>query len=776
MRIFWFSVYCFFAGLLCVLQAQTVSGYVFNQEGEALAGVNIYLIDSNIGTVTNGQGYYHFKAKSGYQELIFSYMGYRNDTLKVNLSPGQNLRLNQKLKEQVVSGQAIYVFASQYNDAQEIVYKTIENKQKYLSQIQNYSYEAYHKTIFRVPLKKGVPIIGGLLETKSRGFYRRPDRFQEVVLARRQSKNFSELTNVLALGRIPNLLEETLTFDEVSVLSPLSNKALSYYRYEMIDTTFYNNHMVFNIRFMPADSGLPLFSGRMSIIDGDFAVIYCVLKGGASIKTVLRDSLRLTQRFRRFNSNLWFPVELKLKSRINMDIPGMPYLYWNQHALISGYKINDDNFEHRFDERALRYKLVADSLAEHIWAGQQTIALDSEEEQALKRIDSLVSNAGFIDKTALWIMRNFNTFPVTGFYDFFHFNRVQGYFAGVGLDSRRRWNDRRLWLRAGYGFADRKPILDAQWQQDWWGGRMQTRLRYKDRTDFVDRFYRYNPTDITTQSLLNQNDYADYLHELGGEAELVWRLKSDLQLGITTEQSRQSRKHNRDGTIRSFKQRAEFPVQEGLFRTAELWLQWDNLKYFDYGWLVAPDMSQDFFDVQLRSLLGSNAENKSFNRYYVYASIFRKWPPWFNLYARLNGGWLAGDVPAQYLFHIPGAYGSFANPVLMRTLTTDRFAGDRYLLIALENNFRNAVFGLLGIPYLKTSKIDLLVFTNAAWMRTQDIGGEFMAMDLDKHPLVEGGLALGNLFTFLRLDFTWRFTHRSAQNFRINLTSRLFIR
>ena len=180
--------------------------------------------------------------------------------------------------------------------------------------------------------------------------------------------------------------------------------------------------------------------------------------------------------------------------------------------------------------------------------------------------------------------------------------------------------------------------------------------------------------------------------------------------------------------------------------------------------------------MQLRYLLGSNAENESFSRYYVYASIFHKWPPWFNLYARLNGGWLDGDTPAQYLFHIPGAYGSFANPVLMRTLTTDRFAGDRYLLIALENNFRNAVFGLLGIPYLKTSKIDLLVFTNAAWMRTQDIGGEFIGMDLDKNPLVEGGLALGNLFTFLRLDFTWRFTHRSEQNFRINLTSRLFIR
>ena len=262
----------FILTLCSTAQSQTLSGYINNSKNKPLVGVNIYLHDSNMGTISNREGFYKILLPAGRQEVIFSYIGFKNDTVVAHLLMDERQALNVVLEEYLLESSAIYVFAKQFNDAQEIVYKTIENKKVYLSSITNYEYDAYHKTILRID-KNQQRIIGGLIETKSRGYYENPDKFQEVVLAKRQSKNFSELTNVLSVGRVPNLLEESLTFDELRVLSPLSNRALDYYEYEMTDTTFYNKRMVFNMTFKPKNKSLPLFTGTMSIIDKDFAVI-----------------------------------------------------------------------------------------------------------------------------------------------------------------------------------------------------------------------------------------------------------------------------------------------------------------------------------------------------------------------------------------------------------------------------------------------------------------------------------------------------------------------
>jgi hypothetical protein len=262
--------------------------------------VNVYVPGGNNGTISNSDGYYQLRLSAGEHEIVFSYIGFLNDTLRVRLKAGQVLRKSVVLQEHALQGSTIIVFAKQYNDAEEIVAQTIENKKRYLSSIQNYEYEAYQKTVIRVDTKRQKRRIGGILETKSIGYFAQPDHFQEVVLASRQSKNFSQLTNVLAVGRIPNLLEESLTFDEMRVLSPLSSKALDYYDYAMRDTTFLNNQMVFNIRFKPKNSSLPLFSGTMSIVDGVFAVIACELNGGKRIVTKLRDQIHIVQKFRSF--------------------------------------------------------------------------------------------------------------------------------------------------------------------------------------------------------------------------------------------------------------------------------------------------------------------------------------------------------------------------------------------------------------------------------------------------------------------------------------------
>ncbi len=761
------------------LQSQTLSGFVFNAENEALAGVNVYLPQSNAGTITNNEGFYSLRLPAQSQRIVFSYIGYKSDTLSISLFKNESRTLNLVLKEHVLNSAAIYVFAKQFNDAQEIVYKTIENKKAYLASIKNYSYDAYQKIVFKLDKEK-IRFIGGIIETKSKGYFEQPDRFQEVVLAKRQSKNFSNLTNALNVGRVPNLLDETLNLDEVQVLSPLSTRALDYYAFRMIDTTFYNNQMVFNIAFKPKSGNMPLFSGTMSIVDQDFAVVACLLNGLDNVQTLIRDSIKIIQHFRQFDQKYWFPVEMQMDSRMNIDIPGMPYLYWKQHVLISNYALNRDDFNYAFDENQLRYQLVTESESVDIWQNEQTIPLEQEEKLALQHIDSVVTNASFFTKSIIWGMANFDRLLITGFYDFYHYNRVQGTYMGFGFDSRRTWRDRQIRLRVGYGFADKKYLYDLEIKKLWSKERFLTEVQLQDRLDFLDRFYRYNPSDITSQTLFRKNDYADYFYRRGGVFKLEYRFIPEFKLGLNYEQSTQKRAPNHLNWTSPKDIRPSFAVDEGTYRSLEFYLGLDDLKYFDYGWLVAPDMSQNFYDLQLRYLKSSAKylqSAKDFERYYIYFSLFQQAPPLVSLYLRLNAGYLSGSVPLQYYFHLAGAYGSFGNPVLFRTVRSDQFLADRFLIIALENNFKNTFFRLLHLPWLSKSKLDLLLFVNVAFMHNPDVPMDhFNIIELGNKPLTEVGVSLGNLFTFFRLDFTWRLNYRTHDNFKINLTSRLFIR
>ncbi|MDR1592599.1 MAG: TonB-dependent receptor [Prevotellaceae bacterium] len=74
----------------------TVNGNVSDaSNGEALSGVNIYIINGNGGTVTNEYGFYSLFLPEGMHKIAVSYVGYRTDTLSVSR---HNTRLNIVLR------------------------------------------------------------------------------------------------------------------------------------------------------------------------------------------------------------------------------------------------------------------------------------------------------------------------------------------------------------------------------------------------------------------------------------------------------------------------------------------------------------------------------------------------------------------------------------------------------------------------------------------------------------------------------------------------------
>ena len=79
--------------------AQTVEGFITSDNGEAIEGVNISIVNKNKGTISDSKGFYSVKISANQnQEAIFSFIGYRSKKIKLPmLKNGQNYELNVTL-------------------------------------------------------------------------------------------------------------------------------------------------------------------------------------------------------------------------------------------------------------------------------------------------------------------------------------------------------------------------------------------------------------------------------------------------------------------------------------------------------------------------------------------------------------------------------------------------------------------------------------------------------------------------------------------------------
>lgn len=81
----------------------TIKGTVTDESGEPLVGATVMVEGTSIGVVTDIDGNYSISLPKGKKELVFSYVGYDNQTLSANTSPlNVVLRQNQEVLDEVV--------------------------------------------------------------------------------------------------------------------------------------------------------------------------------------------------------------------------------------------------------------------------------------------------------------------------------------------------------------------------------------------------------------------------------------------------------------------------------------------------------------------------------------------------------------------------------------------------------------------------------------------------------------------------------------------------
>jgi hypothetical protein len=749
--------------------SQILKGFVYDENKSPLVGVNIFLLNSNIGTTSNLDGHFLIKLNSGYNQIIFSYIGFVSDTLKLFLGNNGTISQNVILKQSFIQMPEVIVKASVLNEAERIIKKVIDNKNNYLNKLKKYSYDAYTKTVLLVPTADSVRF-GGITQTLSKGYFENPDKFQEVILSKIQTKNITEAHNIFSIGKVPNILDEYLKFDDEKIISPLNINALNYYYYKIIDTTYISNVRIFNIEFYPQNRNLHLFSGKLSILDKKLVPIKVELFGKENVLTKIRKNIEVKQQFREYENEFWLPTEVIYNSTIDLGIPSIPPIYFNQLSLISDYNINDATDSHIFDKYLLKQNTVPESDSDSLWQSKQLLPLTTREQKEFLRIDSVISNAGIFTKLAIGFtqsLTSLNSLPFTNFNDFYHYNRVEGNYLGLGVDSKKILAPFIVNTKIGYGLSDEKIkyYFSLKYQ---FNSVFIPFFEIYERQMIVDKFYNYHLFDITYQSLFYKNDYNDYYYSkgitIGMENYLDDYFKTTLSFTQET-QNNASVNSNYSFFHKDKKFRDAFVIQSGEINSVCLSINYDNQNYYDYGFVKVPDFSDDFTKIRVDYTYSSNLlkSDYSFHQLHLIFNKYQKINSLLNFNVNIKSGILLNDKINQYKFHIPGNYGTFGNSTLFRTIFSDDFIGSNYLVIFFENNSKNTLFNFLSVPFLKQSKYDFLCFYNWGMINNEPINKMIYYSEI--------GFGISNILSFFRFDFTIQLSQQKTNNFSFSINS-----
>ena len=125
---------------------------------------------------------------------------------------------------------------------------------------------------------------------------------------------------------------------------------------------------------------------------------------------------------------------------------------------------------------------------------------------------------------------------------------------------------------------------------------------------------------------------------------------------------------------------------------------------------------------------------------------------------------LAGEMPPWNTYFFETRNGFFSKQSYFRGLDPFEFQGNRMWSLNLEHDFYDLPTRLLGVHFLD--------FLDLHWLFHGGIGAADVAaaqsysiINTESKPYAEIGFGIGNIYNILRLEGTWRLTHKKASNF-----------
>jgi len=737
-------------------QTFTLSGTVHDRStGEPLVAANIRIEGTSRGTITNSQGFYRLSLERGSYVVIYSYIGYKQDTLRLTLD--RAVEYNARLQASPIEMAEFLV--TNEDPAMGIMRRVIENKKRWAEQLRSYEFEAFTRQVMRRDTA-----IAMITESYSTGYWRRGDTLREVIKQKQMTENLPGTMNVAAVGGILNFYDDEIRFAGYRFVGPTSVEAFDYYNFKLEKTRMRDGVPTYTIRLLPKTRLTPLFRGTVNVVGDSYSLVGVEVTPNEAFSLPLFSKLDLQygQQFGLYENRFWMPVDIRLKGTFALSIVGFsfPGIGIEVTSSIYDYKINPELPDSIFKKKR-RIDLPDAAKRDSVfWAEHEVLPLTPEERQAYRTLDSTQTMEKQFQPSGplVWLSSG----PLSYLqYTKIRFNRVEGLLLGANVKKDSITNRLALIGSAGYGFSDKRSKFDLGAEA------FLDSLRryslgfegYKELDHIPDEGF-YDDIAILAGTLFGKSDYRDYFYTKGWRIWLGAKPIHRLALRLTYQnQEERTARQQTDYSFfyRSDKYRPNPPIVDGTSRSLKLTARYGD-EPVPLG-LIAQDFAELDIEHSDRGILSSAYDyTRAIVRGEVHVKTYSErllFAPTLSL--RLTAGASGGTIPPQRLFSLESTYDGFGPFGVLRGGSVKEFAGRQFVVLSLEHNFRNTPFLILNIPFLYKNGIELIVHCTAArsWSSSPLPFGR-----VTDGWYTEAGFGISRIMGLFRLDYTYRFANR----------------
>lgn len=785
-------------------QEYFIRGTVYDAKSKtALPYTSIRVLQSSFGTTSNIDGNFEIKLKKGKYSLAASYLGYFSDTITVDLNRTVS-GVSFNLKETNLNLPEIVIHPGE-NPANIIIRKAIQKKNLRNLYLKDYIYYAYTKGVIKtqsdfdingtdntlsVSASKDTAElkIAGILENESRGYFMQPNHKKDIIIARKQSANFSSQLNTITGGRLTqNFYSENINLFGKELPGPLSDEALSYYYYYIKDRIMINNQPVYKIYMAPDYSSNPGLTGYIYISDSTFNLVKVELGLNRAANTGgFFESFSAEQQFEMQRDTIPMPAYYHLKAKLN--ILNIAKIGFELLTSLNNYEINTGLKEDFFSKAAITVLNDADKKDSSYWSNLQAIPNTEEEKTAYKRIDSVsaIPRTFWDNFSFLSDYESINSnLGFSGPLGIYHFSKTEGHALDFSVWGRN-YLDKRLnsSINISYGFADKKvkTNFDADYLLGSYREHKISFNAYNRINALFESSSNYSSIYTTLISLISKYDFNDYYYSKGFALKYTGEVFPVLTVSAGFENNTYLNARTNSNVTWFYKDRRfnqNTPIYETRLNTISGGFKFDFRDYIEDGYF-RHRMTDNNFNVFIEGNVTYSNHNLfnsglDFTKYETSLSGNIKTSRSTGFGYHFTGVYTNGYLPYQLLYCLPGNVEATAKSYSFRTLRVNEYLGDRVFEAFLEHNFGNSIFRMLHIPYLKDSEIKVSTFINAAVSSISDRTKSILTASCKvfEKPFYEAGFRIGHLTFPLSVDFGWKLNYRGTNNFSIGINTLL---
>ena len=311
---------------------------------EPLMYITVQYEGKGVGAITNAEGEYQVETRKGWDELMFSAIGYI--TKRVKLTPDTKV-LNVQLQPADVMLSEVVVkpkkekYSRKNNPAVDFMRKVIANKKALkLEENDYYQYQKYEKMKMSIndvtpeKMEKGIykkfsffkdqvevspktnkmilPI--SIKETASRTIYRKSPKSEKTIIEGMNSTGIEEFFNTGdMLGTILNDVFSDINIydDDIRLLqrrfvSPIGRGAITFYKYYLMDTLMVDKQECVHLTFVPQNPQDFGFTGHLYVVkDSTYAVKRCTMNLPKRTGVNFVDNMDIVQEYEQLPDGNW---------------------------------------------------------------------------------------------------------------------------------------------------------------------------------------------------------------------------------------------------------------------------------------------------------------------------------------------------------------------------------------------------------------------------------------------------------------------------------------